>query len=645
MTSVVPTDPPHRAAGFPDSSIVLLKAMLDASPDAIFVKDRGLVYRAANAAFLQLFDKSEDEVIGKTDTDFVSAEEAAVCQAMDRQVFETYEPVISEEWVNTPHGRRCFQVTRTPLRGGGGAIDGVVLLSRDITERLSAEESFRLQAERYATLLTTSSDGFWVMDTKGQLKDVNLAMCTMTGYTRDELMNMRVLDLEANETPEETAAHVEKIIHTGFDRFETRHRIKDGSILDVEISTSFWHPTGEFLVFCRDITERIRVEEHRRQYEAELREARNLAEHESKSKTRFLATASHDLRQPIQAMHLLAHLLVNNELPPASAEIATRLQEAVDGLSDMLAALLDISKLDAGLVEPELSEFSVSELFRQLAVEYRPQAVERGIALQYVGSHVYVRSDLHLLTRILRNLISNAIKYTPSGTVLIGLRRAGECARLQVLDTGIGIAEGEYERIFDEFHQLGNTARDRREGLGLGLAIVKRLASLLGHPVAVVSEPGRGTCFSVQVPLALRREERRHRLPEPGLPMPVPCEGAEILVVDDEADIRKGLEMSLRQWGYAVSVAADFGLAMDVLNEDNPPVLVIADYRLGAETGIEVIQAVRRRTGRCIAALLLTGDATEERTREAERLGVQLLRKPVSAEQLQRAVADCLRSS
>lgn len=645
MTSVLTPDTMHQATHAPETSIGLLKAMVDATPDSLAVMNTDFVYLACNAAYLRFLGKSEGEIVGNTDFDLFPEEEAEQCRQDYLHLLDTGEPVLRNMHVTYAQGGRSFQVVKTPLRNGEGPIEGIVLTIRDITERKQAEESDQLQAGRYATLLRTSNEAFWIMGTDGTFSDVNQAFCDIYGYSREEMLGMHISELEVLENPEETARHIKHVIENGHERFETRHRKKDGSTIDVEISTSFWSHSGEFLVFCRDITERLRADAQQRKYEAALRKARKMAEHESESKTRFLATASHDLRQPIQAMHLLAHVLVSSDLPPESAEIALRMQEAVDGLGDMLTALLDISKLDAGLVKPDLSDFRLSELFRQLTDEHLPLTEEKGITLRCVESRLRVRSDLNLLTRILRNLISNAIKYTRSGKVLIGVRRAGACLRIQVLDSGIGIAEDELERVFEEFHQVGNTARDRREGLGLGLAIVKRLSTLLEHPVQVASVVGRGTCFSVQVPLAVGSSAGQQDLAVSQLPLEIPYEGAEILVVDDEVDIREGLAMSLRQWGYAVSVAADYDQALAALKEDSPPVLVIADYRLGAETGIDVIRAVRRWSRRKIAALLLTGDATDERRRESARLGVQLLRKPVSAEQLRRAVVESLKGT
>lgn len=626
-----------------EASIDLLKVMVDASPDPIAVKDRNLVYLACNTAYLQLLGKSENEVIGHTDDELLyEGETVALCRLSDQEVLDTGATVSKEECGNSAQGEVCFQVTKHPLRNKEGLVDGVVVVSHDITERKLAEKSNRLYADRYATMLTTSSDGFMIVNSEGFIRDVNQAYCNLLGYSRDELLKMHLVDVEAIETPEETARHIKQVMKEGYGRFETAHYRKDGTLVEVEISTTYWSHSNEFLAFCRDITERRRAEEQRLRYEMELNEAREFAERESQAKTRFLATASHDLRQPIQAMHLLANLLVNSELPAETAEIAFRMQEAVEGLGEMLTALLDISKLDAGLVQPDLSEFHINDLVVQLTDEHLPFARERGIELRCIHSSVSVRSDLNLLTRILRNLISNALKYTASGRILIGIRRAAGFARIQVLDTGCGIGEDELEKVFDEFHQLGNTARDRREGLGLGLAIVKRLATLLEHPVSVLSQQGRGTCFTIQVPLATENENPDEWLSDENLDVLVLYEGAKILVVDDEIDIREGLKMNLSEWGYSVIVAADYEQAMAAINEGDPPALIIADYRLGSKTGIEVIQEVRQRLRGKIEALLLTGDVADERTREASMLGIQLLRKPISGAQLRRAIVELL---
>lgn len=631
---------PQESAAF----VELLITLADASREAVAIKNSELQYLACNSAFLKMFGLRGDEVLGKTDAELGPDRSAEKCLQGDRYVLDTGKTLEREESLSREQETRWFHVTKAPWRDREGNIQGVVMTSRDITEQKLARESIGLQAERYLTLLNTTVDGFWLVDSRGALLDVNQGYCRMSGYTKEELLGMHIPDLEAQETPEETAAHIQAIMQSGFDRFSTRHRRKDGTIIDVEVSTSFMQRRGEFLAFCRDITERTRAEAQRRRYEEKLQEARKLAERESLAKTRFLATASHDLRQPIQAMQLLSDLLVNMELPAESAEIAFRVKEAVEGLGEMLTALLDISKLDAGLINPEISEFRFNDLAQQLAGEHRPLATEHGIELRTVRSSVSLRSDQHLLSRILRNLLSNAIKYTHSGSVLLGVRRTGESARIQVIDTGMGINEDELERIFEEFHQLGNTARDRREGLGLGLAIVKRLASLLDHPVEVISQPGRGTCFSIQVPMVSVSEDLNEWLPDPESLLPILHEGARILVVEDEVDIREGLEMNLRQWGFTVSVAADFEQALRAVKEESLPALVIADYRLGTKTGIEVIRELRRQFQREIPALLLTGDATEERAHEANRYGVLLLRKPISGSQLRRAVVDCLRS-
>lgn len=604
----------------------------------IAILDRDLRFRHINLAYSKAAGVSPESVYGRNHFELYPDEEN---ERLFRRVVETGTAyhASANRFEHPNLGTGYWDWSLTPFRNRDKRIGGVVLALVNVTDREEATRSLRRQSDRFATILATSRDGYWLMDPQGNLEDVNQAYCDMTGYTREELVHMHIADLEANETPDDIALHIQKVFRSGFDRFESRHRRKDGTIMEVEVSASYWSPTGQFLAFIRDITEQRETERLRQRSEAKLREARQLAEQASREKTRFLATASHDLRQPIQALHLLSHLLVNSELPSATAEIANRIQAAVEGLGKMMDTLLDISKLDAGLVKPELAAFCLDELLRQLCDEYRPLAEQKGIALHCHPGSVWVHSDRHLLGRILRNLISNAIKYTPSGRIVVGVRRQAEQVRIQVLDTGVGFDQGEVGEIFREFRQLGNPARDRREGLGLGLTIVKRLCDLLGHPLEATSTRGRGSCFSVSVPLGTDDKEAPA---EPSSPRPKTRMGAEILVVDDEIDIRESLEMILRSWGYSVTTAVDFDGAIAAARA-HAPRLVIADYRLGGKTGTEVIEAIRRHSHREVAALMLTGDATAERAREAARLGLKLLRKPVAIEPLRDAIADALK--
>lgn len=378
-------------------------------------------------------------------------------------------------------------------------------------------------------------------------------------------------------------------------------------------------------------------------FEDELFDAKEAAEEANVAKTRFLAAASHDLRQPMQALAMFIAVLAGRPMDGEQMALVTRIQDSVTALEGLLNSLLDVSKLEAGLVVPHQAEFPVAAMMDRLAAEFEPLCAAAGLRLTVVPSKAVVRSDPALLERILRNLLNNAVRYTKTGRVLFGCRHMGKAVGFQVWDTGIGIPQAEIRNIFREFHQVGNLGRDRRQGLGLGLAIVERLAELLDHPVTVRSQEGKGSVFAVQVPQAVR------------VPTAVaPCQlqlglarkGASILVIDDEPDVRESLEMLLESWGHIVLSAAS---AEDALRRlpgwGRVPDLVIADYRLqNGDTGGQAIARVEvhLRPVAKLPAIILTGDTAPERLQQAQALGHGLLHKPVQPDALHKIIDDAL---
>ncbi|WP_439537964.1 ATP-binding response regulator [Methyloversatilis sp.] len=361
----------------------------------------------------------------------------------------------------------------------------------------------------------------------------------------------------------------------------------------------------------------------------ELSQARDRADQASRAKSQFFAAASHDLRQPLHAMGLFAAALSAKAREPDVANLVTSISSSVEALEGLFNELLDISKIDSGKVKPEITDVSVTALFDRLRMDFEPEAFDRGLSFRMPSRSAWVRSDPVLLERILRNLISNAMRYTHTGGVLVSTRLRKGKLRFEVWDTGMGIAPDDQARIFEEFVQLANAERDRRKGLGLGLSIVQRLAALLGHPVSLSSRPGRGTVFRVDVPMgrapvvrvAAARVERS----------PADLGGRCILVIDDEASIVDGMSALLGSWGADALIAGTAAEAMaQVTARDAPPDLIIADYQLrDGEIGPEVVTAVRRHFGLEIPAILVTGSATPERLEEARDLGHHLLLKPV----------------
>jgi signal transduction histidine kinase len=362
--------------------------------------------------------------------------------------------------------------------------------------------------------------------------------------------------------------------------------------------------------------------------------ARTKAEEASRSKSQFLAAASHDLRQPLHALSLLTALL--NELTEDSRvrEVGGHIGQSVQSLDRLFGALLDLSKLDAGVVKPDLRELDLAELLGQLSIEYRPKAQEKGLAYEARCEPMWLRADAILLERVVRNLLENAIRFTDSGRVVLEARRAASDAVISVSDTGPGIAKSEQGRVFEEFYQLGNPGRDRSKGLGLGLSIVRRLVDLLGYSIALDSSPGRGTSFTLTLAGAALAARPR-TAPQQQAPAMQDVRGLKVLLVEDDAEAQRAMQMTLQRWGCETLAAASLEEARAALAARGTAVdVILSDFRLanGAD-GIQAIQALREQFGPMPAALL-TGDISGERLLELRASGLPVLHKPVRADAL-----------
>ncbi|HKX42095.1 MAG TPA: ATP-binding protein, partial [Burkholderiaceae bacterium] len=374
--------------------------------------------------------------------------------------------------------------------------------------------------------------------------------------------------------------------------------------------------------------------------------ARQQAEIANRAKTQFFTAASHDLRQPLHAMGLFAEALRQRAHEPEVAQLVNSINESVDALEGLFSELLDINRIDSGRVEVHAEHFELGEILRKLRLHFEPSAFEKGLALRLRGAQHVVHADPLLVERIARNLVSNAIRYTNDGTVLVSARRRGEQVLLQVWDTGLGIREEERVRIFEEFYQVPNTDAvrpEQRKGLGLGLAIVKRLADLMGAPLAVRSEPGRGTVFTLTLPLG-----RAPRLPaaaRPGKgPVALTLDGRLMVIVEDEPAVRGGLEVLLQGWGAKVVSFDSAGAARQWAEQSDPavvkPDLLIVDYRLeNGTTGVEAIKALRARFGAKLPAIVATGSTMSGHDQEAQANDFHLLIKPVVPNKLRAMIA------
>ncbi|WP_445372357.1 hybrid sensor histidine kinase/response regulator [Methylomonas sp. HW2-6] len=379
--------------------------------------------------------------------------------------------------------------------------------------------------------------------------------------------------------------------------------------------------------------------------ELALENARRDAERANAAKTRFLAAASHDLRQPIHALGLFFGELSERVRGENTAHLIDRIDDAIDAVNSMLSALLDVSKLDAGVVTPELQACDLAELFERLHAEFQPLAQENRNTVRFRPGRYPVATDPAMLERMLRNLIGNALRYTENGRVLVGTRLRGAELEIQVIDTGRGIPEDQLHEVFVEFHQLHNAGRNRRQGLGLGLAIVKRLARLLGHPLQVRSALGKGSCFSLRMPLALKSAPRPAQA-QTGQPLLATSllTGKQVLLLDDDSSVLESMSGLLSRWGCRVLAAASLSQALDELaRADSTVDLLITDYRLAdSVSGIDFARDLRETLGYRFEVLVVTGDTCPERLREADASGFPLLHKPVNPAKLRATLQHLL---
>jgi Na+/proline symporter/signal transduction histidine kinase/CheY-like chemotaxis protein len=360
----------------------------------------------------------------------------------------------------------------------------------------------------------------------------------------------------------------------------------------------------------------------------ELGRAKGEAEQANVSKTRFLAAASHDILQPLNAARLYVTSLIERQGGGNDAQLVGNIDASLDAVEEIFGALLDISRLDTGAMKPEITSFRMDELLRQLEVEFTPLAQERGLRLQFMPCSLAVESDRRLLRRLLQNLISNAIKYTPRGRVLVGCRRRRRRLRIDVYDTGLGVPSSKKRAIFQEFHRLDQGAKVAR-GLGLGLSIVERIARVLDYKIGVVSTVGRGSHFSVEAPLSAAVPVKQHQRMARDVDR-IQLSGITVLCIDNDLTILDGMETLLGGWGCRVLKAPDLATAIAVTGEAKiSPDGLLVDYHLDDGSGITAIKELRRRFGAGLTAILITADRSPQVREEARVNGVQVLNKPV----------------
>ncbi|MGE4404182.1 hybrid sensor histidine kinase/response regulator [Pseudomonas sp.] len=525
-------------------------------------------------------------------------------------------------------------------------------------ELLARLEELEAERNRYKWLFEHAVHGIFQASLQEGIRAANPALARMLGYDspEDALWGLTDLSHHLFIGGEEELRRIRHTLSTrlGLFGYETRLRRKDGSAVDV-VMNLLLKPDEDGLVegFVADITERklaqLRLLQLNEQLEqrvtertCELRDARDAAEAANLSKDKYLAAASHDLLQPLNAARLLISTLRERALPSEELNLVERAHQALEGAEDLLTDLLDISKLDQSAIKPDVDSYRLDEVLLPLVSEFQPVAAAAGLQLAHYIPQCAIRSDFRLLTRILRNFLSNACRYTDRGRVLLGARRRGDSLRIEVWDTGRGIAADQLQSIFLEFNQLNVERAAERRGVGLGLAIVDRIASMLDYRIQVRSQPGRGSVFSIEVPCAegLPRGNGEVLVSQPQLGDPLP--GRRLLVVDNELSILHSMAALLGQWGCEVLTATDEAGALEAL-QGRAPELILADYHLDrGATGWEVAQSLRVCFGQVIPVVMITADRSDQCRKQLQGFGVPVLNKPVKAGKMRSVLSHLL---
>ncbi|HUK03056.1 MAG TPA: ATP-binding protein [Steroidobacteraceae bacterium] len=468
-----------------------------------------------------------------------------------------------------------------------------------------------LSAELFGKALESAPDAIVIVDEAGRVVFANRQVSALFGYERGEIVGESVDRLLPERFRDKHAGHRRRYGESARMRpmgvnLELYALRKDSTELPVEISLSPIQDGERLLVAAaiRDVSERKRIQ-------TEVIHAREAADRANQAKSRFLATASHDLRQPLQSLALLNGSLQSLVRDPTALEAISQQTLAINAMSRLLNALLDISKLESGAIRPDPVDFRVAALFEEMRREFANLASSKGLELRVDPAPQYVHSDPSLIGQILRNLISNAIKYTRQGSVELHSILRGSMVQIEVVDTGIGIPADQLPYICEEFFQVGVASNTTRDGYGLGLSIVQRIVSLLDLRMSVRSEPGRGSTFAIDLPLGRGEDAARSAGSEAPTPIAPRTHSARVLLVDDDLGVRNATAMFLKVEGYEVLAASSLAEAMQRLSQTPQIDLVVSDYHLNpGETGVQVIAAARELRGPQLPAILVTGDTS-----------------------------------
>jgi len=615
-----------------------LQNILNSMDVATLVLDAGLNIRFFTPAAKSLFNVIASD-IGRPLADLAHRFKDNDLMPDARAVLASQTPIRRE--VKADDGR-WFIRGMLPYRGDDNGVQGLVITFAGISEIKAAERETEAARAYLDSIIATIRQPLVVLDDELRVISASSSFLRVFSIKPEELIGRHLLG---------AGKHLDV---PALREFLASIQIRGTTINDheVEIELPGWGRRA-FLMSARVLREApaakrkilvsiVDVTEVKREGRV-LEAAKSEAERANIGKSRFLAAASHDLRQPLQTISLLQGMLEKRVHDAATLKLVRRLDETVGTMSSMLDKLLDINQLEAGIVRPTIVDFPIQRLLDEMRTEFAYHAATNDLGWRVIQSSLTVRSDPRLLEQIVRNLLSNAVKYTTKGKLLLGCRRSGDKLRIEVWDTGPGIPESELQPIFEEFHQLDNPARERSKGLGLGLTIVQRLADLLGHKIDLRSRLGAGSVFTIELPLG--RAEVVEMPPANTTETRVGAAShGRILIVEDDPTVREMLQLLFDDEGHRTMVAADGYKALELATQRaTAPDLIVADYNLPKGlSGLEMITRLQEKLQLAIPAIILTGDISTDSLREIARHGCVHLNKPVKAKELMRLVQRLL---
>ncbi len=618
----------------------IVSEILNASADATIISDQQGTISVVNLAAEQLFGYAPGELVGEPIEKLLPEAMRQAHEGLRSSYHQAprARPMVSGLDIQGRHKDGSLfraEIALNPIETEDGLIVTSTIRCPNVAD--DSEAYFR-------TLLESAPDAMIIIDERGKIAIVNAQAEAMFGYRRNEMLGQPVEELLPKRLHKRHVQHREAFAKAPSLRpmgvgLDLAARRRDGSEFPVEISLSpVVSANGRFISsVIRDVTARKLMED-------DIIAARQEAERANKANSAFLAAASHDLRQPVQALSLLNGALRRTVKDERALEMIEHQQNSLTAMTNLLNSLLDISRLDAGAVTPELEQFPIQRLIDRLSPEFARQAHHGELEFTWSASNAVINSDPNLLAEIIQNFVSNAIRYTEKGTIRLEcVDSEGHC-RVQVSDTGIGIAADQLEEIFREFHQCKAPGASK-EGFGLGLAIVKRLADLLELTVNVESDIGAGSCFSVTIPTIAGADVVADE-DEPDLADTDRSAAGLVILIEDDVNVANAWALLLEAEGFEIATAASATEASALIRElDDVPALLISDFHLlDGSTGVEAVSAIREFFGVDIPAFIVSGD-TSKVVKDARMLdNCTLMSKPIDTNRLLAAARRAIRS-